>query len=307
MSNPSKDSQERSAKAPTRREAKSSGPLSSPRRPAPEWPDLLSITSVKEKPRPRREPEPWEEDKDSAAEPHGSIWFDLTWKARSVALSPDRRRASWRNSRYGGFLTSAQHLRKTVYGRFFEVCIEQVDTKWSDGFGIGIGVHPSLSSTLEADIGGFYEGLAWESMPHSWMLGYDGRVKIHRSTRYLTTRETLGSRWRASKLQCGDRVGLLATHDGHLMLFVNSQLTYLVSYCEVPWANDPPLHALIDLDGSIQALKLMDNNGVPPAEVLEFLGGLRVSEFQRFEALEDLRARESFTQATPLPPLPLTT
>ncbi|CAK9045678.1 unnamed protein product [Durusdinium trenchii] len=175
MSNPSKDSQERSAKAPTRREeedpgmfgerrmrcqrlqAKSSGPLSSPRRPAPEWPDLLSITSVKEKPRPRREPEPWEEDKDSAAEPHGSIWFDLTWKARSVALSPDRRRASWRNSRYGGFLTSAQHLRKTVYGRFFEVCIEQVDTKWSDGFGIGIGVHPSLSSTLEADIGGFYE------------------------------------------------------------------------------------------------------------------------------------------------------
>ena len=96
-------------------------------------------------------------------------------------------------------------------------------------------------------------------------------------------------------LRLGDRVGLLATHDGHLMLFVNDQLTYLVScpsdllrkksacdnttiwsninlchqqnfdsiknshatrhaplsrYCEIPWANNPPMHALIDLDGS---------------------------------------------------------
>jgi len=252
--------------------------------------------------RPRRDPEPWEADEDRSKEPHGSIWFDLNWKARTVALSPDQRSASWKNSSYGGFLTSAQMLRKTVYGRFFEVCIEQKDPMWSDGFGIGLGVHPSLSSNLEADLGGFYEGLAWESMPHSWMLGYDGRVKLQQSSRYLTSREMLGGRWQASKLQLGDRVGLLATHDGHLMLFVNDQLTYLVSYCEIPWANNPPMHALIDLDGSIRAVQLMDRNGIPGPEILNFLGDLREREFQRYESLEDLRTQsfESQVQTKPL-------
>lgn len=30
-------------------------------------------------------------------------------------------------------------------------------------------------------------------------------------------------------MRLGDRVALLASHDGHLMLFVNNQLIYLVS------------------------------------------------------------------------------
>lgn len=274
--------------------SKISGPLSSPRRPPPEFPDLLGLTSSFKgiKLRPRHDPEPWEADGDRPKEPHGNIWFDIAWKARTVALSPDQRGASWNNSSYGGFLTSAQMLRKTVYGRFFEVRIEQVDSTWSDGFGIGVGVHPSLSCSLEPDLGGFYEGLAWESMPHSWMLGYDGRVKIQHSSRYLTSREMLGVRWQTSKLQCGDRVGLLASHDGHLMLFVNDHLTYLVSYCEIPWANNPPLHALVDLDGSIRAVELTGRNGIPSPQILDFLCSLRETEFQRYESLEDLRASE---------------
>eukprot|EP00435_Cladocopium_sp_Y103_P071267 s113_g37.t1 len=175
--------------------SKTSGPLSSPRRPPPEFPDLLGLTSCFKgrKLRPRHDPEPWEADGDRPKEPHGNIWFDVTWKARTVALSPDQRGASWNNSNYGGFLTSAQMLRKTVYGRFFEVRIDQVDSTWSDGFGIGVGVHPSLSCSLEPDLGGFYEGLAWESMPHSWMLGYDGRVKIQHSSRCHVAKQKNGT------------------------------------------------------------------------------------------------------------------
>ena len=40
---------------------------------------------------------------------------------------------------------------------FSEVSIEAVDPRWSNGFGLGLGFHPSLSNSLEADLGGFYE------------------------------------------------------------------------------------------------------------------------------------------------------
>lgn len=76
------------------------------------------------------------------------------------------------------------------------------------------------------------------------------------------------------------------------MLFVNDHLTYLVSYCEIPWANNPPLYALVDLDGSIRAVELTGRNGIPSPQILDFLCSLRETEFQRYESLEDLRASE---------------
>ncbi|CAE7905962.1 unnamed protein product, partial [Symbiodinium microadriaticum] len=58
------------------------------------------------------------------------------------------------------------------------VYIEAVDSRWTDGFGIGVGLHPSRKNCLVADLGGFYEALAWESLPDCWLLGYDCRVKL---------------------------------------------------------------------------------------------------------------------------------
>ena len=37
-------------------------------------------------------------------------------------------------------------------------------------------------------------------------------------------------------------------------------------YCEIPWANNPPLHALVDLDGSEP--KLLQTSALPNAQFL---------------------------------------
>jgi len=254
--------------------------------------------------KPPRVPEPWEEDGGREAKPHGILWFDEIWKSRAVALSRDQSAGSWLNSRFGGFVSTHQKLRKTVYGRFFEVCIDAVDHRWTDGFGIGIGFHPSRHNSLVTDYGGFFEGLAWESLPESWLLGYDCRVKIGPTGRYLTSREMRGSSWRASELRPGDRVGVLATHDGHLMMFVNDVLTYLVTYCDVPWFEE--LYGLLDLDGTVRAAHIVDNNGLPSPEIQRWLGSLRETDFAKTELLKELWAAEVPASRGSSRPMPLT-
>lgn len=290
--------------------SKSSTGLLSPRRPAPEMPDLLEITRGSfrgSKLKPRREPEPWEGDglgTPSEPAPQGILWFDKNWKSWPVALSPDHSTASWLNSRFGGFVTTHQKLRKTVYGRFFEVYIEAVDSRWTDGFGIGVGLHPSRKNCLVADLGGFYEALAWESLPDCWLLGYDCRVKLGSEGRYLKSHEMLGQSWRTSQLQPGDRVGVLATHDGHLMLFLNDVLVYLVTYCNIPWKEE--LFGILDLDGTVRAAHIVENNGVPSPEIQRFLGSIREADFAKRELLKDLWMLEAAPSKVSSRPMPLT-
>lgn len=266
----------------------------SPRRPAP--PFFLKTEQEgfkRQASKPPKEVEPWEPEGggvESKTQPDGSFCWHPDLRARKVRLSPDRCSASWRGASFGGFLVSEQPLQKKPFGRWFEIMIEDVDPQWHDGLGIGVGLHPSESSNLVADPGGFYEGSAIENLPDIWMLGYDGRVKLPGVNRYFNSKELPSGNWRPADLRPGDRVGIVASFDGHLMLFVNDELVVMISFAEVPWRGK--LYAIVDLDGCTKAIRLMDNEAFPTHEVTHVLSVMRENDFEKTELISDLRATE---------------
>lgn len=236
--------------------------------------------------------EPWEEGGNGTLsgkhpDPGRSLRFDSKWRARHVHLSPDCSSASCLHSSYGGFLLSAQHLIKKLDGRWFEVRIDRVDSeRWSDGLGIGVAVHPGDHGSVQPDAFGSFEGYAYELFPDSWLLGYDGRAKIHRTSRYFKGQELPRGMWRPSELRRGDVLGLMVTPEGNLMLFVNEELVYYARSCGVP--DHGPLYAALDLDGCTQAVHMLDTNGRPSQKVLSTAFAMRKDQkrprtaFRRF-------------------------
>lgn len=258
----------------------------SPRRPAP----LVVAHKPKincDHVRTKHEPEPWELGGSGVtSEPRVNksreMHFDNIWKARTVNLSPDHSSASCRRSKYGGFLLSKQVLRKKPHGRWFEVLIEDTNTsQWTDGLGVGVAVHPSTSGKAKAEPGGFFDCLIFECCPSHWMLGYDGRAKVCGQSRYLDDPHSMpNGMFRMTDLKAGDRLGMLASYDGHLMLLVNDELRYFVPHCKIPWHED--LYAALDLDGCTKAVHLLDNNGNPnTAAMAAISSALRSQDFRQ--------------------------
>jgi len=282
--------------------------LPSPRRPPPDFSiftkterqvqaarkhkELMALCAKGLQDEPEIDPEPWEPGgigtlSEEKPNPAFSIHFDTKWKAKGVRFSPDETTATWRNASFGGFAVSAQPLKKKHCGRWYEVRIEEANaSRWSDGLGIGVCHHPSKDKTLSKDIMGNYEpveGLACENLTSSWLMGYDGRAQICSFSRYLKGDELPKGMWKPSALRQGDVVGVLVTQDGHLLLFVNEELVYLVPGCNIPWNKD--LFACIDLDGSTQTVHLLDTNGFPSQKVLQGVARIREDEFRAKDAV----------------------
>lgn len=207
----------------------------------------------------------------SAANPdkHRSLHFSLKWRCRTLRLSPDQSSASWRKAECGGFALSAQPVQRNGHQRWFEVRVEEVDpSRWTDGLGVGLSLHPTIETSVKADRAGSFEGLAYEVLPKCWLLGYDGRAHLSGDARHLTAAEIPNGMWRPRELEAGDVVGLLATKDGVLMLFVNEVLKYKVAGCDWKWGD--PLHVALDLDGCTKSVHLLDASQ-PSANVLGVL------------------------------------
>lgn len=224
-----------------------------------------------------------------------SLHFDSDWKAKTLQISPDHSCASWRKFRFGGFALSQEPLRKQVVGRWFEVQIEEMDTsRWSDGLGIGICRKPARESLrMQMDTFGNLEGFACELLPDHWMLGYDGdRAKIRGQTRYLTGAEMPGGRWKPADLREGDIVGVLITPDGHMLLFVNEELTIFAQSCEgldETWKSK--VFVALDLDGCIKTVKLLETNGAITSKVMQ--AHARFREAEHNARLPDKASRDS--------------
>lgn len=230
-----------------------------------------------------QELEPWDEGsfgKTSAPclDKERSIWFDNKIKSPKIRVSPDWTSATFRNMSYGGFVMSATPLRRREVGRYFEIVIEEVDDRWNDGLGIGVCMSHSSDILLSKDATTTLDGFAYEVMPKSWLLGYDGRAKLCGASRYLRGKEIPNGMWRPNQLRVGDVVAILVTQDGHMLQFVNGDLVYYVMSCGMPWRAD--LHAVLDLDGCVTSVHLVDINGAPRKNVLRTLQSIRESEAQ---------------------------
>eukprot|EP00928_Gymnodinium_smaydae_P018362 TRINITY_DN16991_c0_g5_i1.p1 TRINITY_DN16991_c0_g5~~TRINITY_DN16991_c0_g5_i1.p1 ORF type:complete len:329 (-),score=85.23 TRINITY_DN16991_c0_g5_i1:32-1018(-) len=231
---------------------------------------------------PKPSPDPWEEGgvgERSAESTEGrGFFFDPSFRSRHVQLSPDQASASVRGQLLGGFAVSSQVLKRQPFGRWFELRIEECDpSRWSDGLGIGVAAHPSKEETLQADACLSYEGFACDQLKQSWMFGYDGRAKLAGVSRLLLGPEFPLGVWKPSELVPGDTVGVLVTREGHMLLFQNQKLRYLVSAAKVPW--NVELHACLDLEGSSVSVRLLDTNGAPPSSMQKVLFKIRAGDF----------------------------
>jgi len=253
----------------------------SPRRPPPEIPEWRPILAKPSDMKPVHKddpslgPDPWLPGGcgilcAKKVDQSRGLHFDSLWKAQAVRLSPDRTSATFRGHNFGGLVVSSEELTKKSFGRWFEVLIEEANTfRWSDGLGIGVAAVDSRDFALarvknaERVINGF----AYELIPESWLVGYDGRAKLRGMSRYLQVHEIHQGMWRPSELKSGDILGLLVTTDGNLLLFVNEELRYFVTCGDVPWKK--PLCAVVDLDGCTQSVHLLDSDGTPPEKVLQ--------------------------------------
>mmetsp|Transcript_11583 Transcript_11583/g.26417 ORF Transcript_11583/g.26417 Transcript_11583/m.26417 type:complete len:374 (-) Transcript_11583:77-1198(-) len=255
----------------------------SPRRPAPVVPPWKPPTLSYQPPRgtgpsPASGPDPWVEGGGgtlSAKRPdrERSMLFDGLWKSDAVQLSADRTIASIRNQRpgndFGGFVLSQQPLARKPSGRYFEVKIEESDTsRWTDGLGIGVAVIASKDEVLlkKKNTERCIEGFAYELLPESWLIGYDGRAKFCGNTRFFQGSELPRGFWRPSELSAGDVLGLLVLAEGHMMLFVNKELRVFVRCGEISWKK--PICAVVDVNGCTKTVHLMDNNGHPDSETM---------------------------------------
>eukprot|EP00927_Polykrikos_kofoidii_P043920 TRINITY_DN38013_c0_g1_i1.p1 TRINITY_DN38013_c0_g1~~TRINITY_DN38013_c0_g1_i1.p1 ORF type:complete len:365 (-),score=52.06 TRINITY_DN38013_c0_g1_i1:215-1243(-) len=257
-------------------ENKDTEPMLSPRRPYPE----LDVSKFKpQPPDPKQEaielkqtldavdPDPWvrgaggTQSEDMPSETRYFL-FDLFYKSQDIRLSPDLTTATFRHRPFGGWVLAQNKLHKKPHGRWFEVRIEeQANSRWSDGLGIGFARHPEGDPRVTSDKGAF-KGFAYETIPECWMIGYDGRAILKGIKRIIKGSEVRNlnvgiDMWKPSELRCGDMVAVLATPEGHLLLFVNRVLRYYVRFCGVPW--NVHVHPIIDLDGCTITVHLTDS------------------------------------------------
>eukprot|EP00929_Paragymnodinium_shiwhaense_P012126 TRINITY_DN11880_c0_g1_i1.p1 TRINITY_DN11880_c0_g1~~TRINITY_DN11880_c0_g1_i1.p1 ORF type:complete len:449 (-),score=58.48 TRINITY_DN11880_c0_g1_i1:130-1476(-) len=213
--------------------------------------------------------------------------FDRLMKSPTITLSPDCTSASWKGQRVGGWVMSEQKVKKRPCGHWFELLIEECDpTRWHDGLGVGICYHPDADRNLnlnERDV----EGFACEILPHSWLLGYDGRAKFCGMSRYLHGSELRSQRsepdapsvsiWRPRDLRPGDVVAFLCTPVGDMLLFVNEQLIYHVRGVNIDYKSD--VYAVVDLDGSTMSVHLKES--APSTKILGILTQLHAEDETR--------------------------
>jgi len=207
-------------------------------------------------------------DNDGQPNPCSTLCFDRFRKAKTVQLSPCLRYATVRGQMFGGCVVGKQILKKTPSGRYFEVIVEEIDDeeilfdgkvekRWGNGMGIGFTTHPGDHTfpKLDADS---YQTYACESLPESWLVGYDGRAVLQGQARFLKGNNLPRGPFKPSDLVAGDKVGILATEEGHILVFINDEHRVLVPYAEIPWR--PNLFACIDLDGCTLTVSIVDNN-----------------------------------------------
>lgn len=209
---------------------------------------------------------PWEEggigEPSAAKRDPERLHFEEVLLGRSVHLSPDLVSATIRGKSYGGFAISDQRLKRRPFGRWFELRVEEADaSRWSDGLGLGVCAHPHEDHSLRPDGNGAYEGLLCDQLHQSWLVGYDGRSKVHCVSRLLLGPEMPAGAWQPNELMAGDVLGVLTTRQGDLLLFVNETLRVMLRGCGIPW--DKHLHVAMDLEGSTQSVRLLDSNGTP--------------------------------------------
>jgi len=207
-------------------------------------------------------------DPNGTPKPQNTLCFDRFRKAKNVQISPCLQYASVQGQMFGGCVVGLQVLRKTPSGRYFEVVIEEVDDeefvfdgkverRWANGMGIGFTTHAGDHTfpKLDADT---YQTYACESLPDSWLVGYDGRAVLQGKARFLKGNNLPHGPWKPSDLVVGDKVGILATEEGHILVFVNDEHRVLVPYAEIPWR--PNLFPCIDLDGCTLTVRIVDSN-----------------------------------------------
>jgi hypothetical protein len=258
----------------------------SPRKPAPEMPELKGANLTWTPPTNAEKiqnvlnqlgPDPWQPGgcgilSAKRVEPERELHLDPLWRAHNLRVSPDRSSATIRGQRVGGFAVSSQVLARKPHGRWFEVIIEEVDNScWISGLGIGVAECTSRDTVLafarRKSRKQVLEGYAYELLPKSWLIGYDGRVKICGLDRNLQDWEMPQGTWRPAQLQQGDVVGLQVTCDGHMLLFVNEQLRCIVRDTGIPWKEQ--MCAVVDLDGCTRSIHLVGNNGKATTAVLK--------------------------------------
>jgi len=253
----------------------------SPRRPPPEIPEWKTpiLAKARETQPPRKSdsalgPDPWLPGgcgilSGKKTDQSRGLHFDSLWRAEAVRLSPDRASATFRGQSFGGLVASSEVLERRACGRWYEVLVEEANPRWSDGLGIGVATVDSRDAALARvkNAERVIEGFAYELIPESWLVGYDGRAKLRGMSRYLQAHEIHQGMWRPNQLTSGDIVGLLATTDGNLMLFVNEELRYFVTCADIPWKKQ--ICAVVDLDGCTQSIHLLDSNGTPPDKVVQ--------------------------------------
>lgn len=217
-------------------------------------------------------------DPEGVPNPQCRLNFDRFRKAKTVQLSPDLRYATVRGQMFGGCVVAQQVLKKTWAGRFYEVIIEEVDDeeilfdgklerRWANGMGIGFTTHPGDHTFPKLDHEN-YQTFAHESLPQSWLVGYDGKAVLQGKARFLKGNNLPKGVWKPCDLVVGDKVGILATEEGHILVFVNDEHRVVVPYAEVPWR--PNLWPCIDLDGCTLTVSLCDRNaGSVPDYVTE--------------------------------------
>eukprot|EP00929_Paragymnodinium_shiwhaense_P096985 TRINITY_DN58754_c0_g1_i1.p1 TRINITY_DN58754_c0_g1~~TRINITY_DN58754_c0_g1_i1.p1 ORF type:complete len:832 (-),score=187.85 TRINITY_DN58754_c0_g1_i1:212-2707(-) len=149
-----------------------------------------------------------------------------------------------------GVVFGSEPLPRLGDGAYFEVRIlETRSGDQMDGLVVGVTTSPPQAIKTMPRVA--------DEVPHSWSLGYDGMA-------YLDGMGTVDIDWDPARLQRDDRVGLLVTPRGDLLVMVNDKLK-----AHVP-ANVPPystLYGFIDLLGSTSAVTLV-LGAVPHPEVV---------------------------------------
>lgn len=216
--------------------------------------------------RPSSTPEMW--DMDGIPTPGSQLHFDRFRKAKTVLLSPDLHCATVRGQMFGGVVVGLQQLKKTPSGRFYEVIIEEVDDeeilidgnrerRWRSGMGIGFTTHAGDHTFPKLDAEEM-QTYGCECLPDSWLVGYDGRAMLQGKSKFLKGNDLPKGPWTPRDLVAGDKVGVLATEEGHILIFVNGEHRCVVPYCDIPWR--PSLFPCIDLDGCTVTVRLVDKN-----------------------------------------------